>query len=163
MLSKKGAQVRIAAIGGTFDTLHPGHKEYIQLAFEYADRVIIYVNSDDYVTPKKSYEVLKFGQRVYQLKNYISSLGISKDFYEIRQLTELKCVEYDYLNEKIDLAIITPEYYHLLRRLNQQRLDAGKNPVMIIVKERTRDTNNSDISSSAIRHALLEKTQGSLN
>ena len=144
---------KTATIGGTFDALHAGHQEYIRLAFEYADRVFIYVNSDEYARPQKCYEVQPLALRISQLRAYLRNLGISDSTYEIRRLNALKELEQDFQNEEIHLAVVVPEYYPLVQNLNQLRIQNNQKPVLILVKERTRDSQNGDISSSAIHLA----------
>jgi len=150
-----GARERIATIGGTFGILHEGHKEYIQLAFEYVDRVLIYVNSDEYTNGKKHYSVHPFEHRVDQLKAFIKQIGC-ENRCEIHRLNNLKELETDYLEtedlkEKIYMAIVSPEYYDFFLRLNNAREARGMNSILILVKPRKRD-NGNDISSSLIRH-----------
>lgn len=163
MFRGNGHQKLIVTIGGTFDTLHKGHKEYIRLAFEYADRVLIYVNSNEYVKPKKSYDVRPYRLRVKRLKNFISKIGISEERYEIRQLNTVAQVKNDYLKEDIHIAIVIPEYYAMFRRINQQRMAKGKQGILILVKERTRDHKNGDLSSTEIHRRLIARRQNSSN
>jgi len=149
-------QERVATGGGTFDTLHLGHQEYIRTVFEYADQVLLYVSSDEYAKAKKVYEVRPYHLRVRRLESFIiNKLGINRDRYEIRQLNTLAQVKNDLLKEDIHIALVVPEYYALLRRINQERMDHGKKGILILVKQRTRDHNNGDLSSTAIHRRFI--------
>jgi len=159
-----GYPERIVTGGGTFDTLHAGHQEYIRTVFEYAGRVLLYVSSDKYAKAKKVYEVRPYHLRVKRLEKFIiNKLGITRDRYEIRQLNTLAQIKNDFLNEDIHIALIVPEYYALLRRINKERMDHGKKGILILVKERTRDHKNGDLSSTAIHRRLLEQLRHSSN
>ncbi len=159
-----GYPERIVTGGGTFDTLHLGHQQYLRTAFEYADRVVLYVSSDKYAKAKKVYEVRPYHLRVKRLEKFIiNKLGITQDRYEIRQLNTLAQIKDDLLNEDIHIALVVPEYYALLRRINKARMDHGKKGILILVKERTRDQKNGDLSSTAIHHSLIEQRRYSSN
>lgn len=152
------ASERIVTGGGTFDTLHAGHQEYIRTVFEYAGRVLLYVSSDEYAKAKKVYQVKPYHLRVKRLENFIiNKLRVNRDRYEIRQLNTLAQIKNDLLNEDIHIALVVPEYYALLRRINKARMDRGKKGVLILVKERTRDYKNGDLSSTAIHQRLIKR------
>jgi pantetheine-phosphate adenylyltransferase len=159
---ENGYQVRVATGGGTFDTLHLGHQHYLRTAFEHADRVVLYVSSDEYAKAKKVYEVRPYHLRVRRLESFIiNKLRINRDRYEIRQLSTLAQVKNDLLKEDIHIALVVPEYYALLRRINKERMDNGKKGILILVKERTRDHKNGDLSSTAIHQSLVKRPQNS--
>lgn len=163
-----GYPERIVTVGGTFDTLHPGHKDYIQLAFEHADRVLIYVNSDEYINGKKLYSVLSYEARVAELMNFIREIEC-ENRCEIRCLHKLEELEIDYLENdnlrnKIYMAIVSPEYYDFFLKINNIREARGMKSFLILVKLRKRDDWNEDISSSLIRHRTILKNHSiSLN
>jgi pantetheine-phosphate adenylyltransferase len=151
-------QERIATIGGTFDTLHTGHKEYIRLAFEYADRVIIYVTSDEYVNGKKKYSVRPYASRVEELEYFIQSIECDNR-YQIRCLHNQDELINDYLKrpdlkEKIYMAIVSPEYYDFFLELNRLREAQGLKSFLILVKPRSYNPLNNDISSYEVRKRL---------
>ncbi len=155
MFSGNG-QERIATIGGTFDVLHIGHKEYIRLAFEYADRVLIYVNSDKYTNGKKHYSVRSYEYRVTRLTNFIREIGC-ENRYEIRCLHRLEQLEADYLEtdglrDKIFMAIVSPDYYDFFLNINRIREARRMKSFLILVKLRKLDNENKDISSSLIHN-----------
>ncbi|MGH7494109.1 MAG: adenylyltransferase/cytidyltransferase family protein [bacterium] len=154
---------RIATSGGTFDTLHSGHKEYLCLAFDFAERVRIYVTSDNYVKSKKNYKALPYHTRVKKLKKLLNTLGVDKNRYEIRQLESIAQVKNELFHDDIYVAIVVPEYYALLRHVNKKRLDNGKNRILILVKERTRDHNHGDLSSTVIRRTLKRRSECTSN
>lgn len=154
-------QELIVTIGGTFDTLHKGHKEYVRLAFQFADRVLIYVSSDEYVHEKKDYIVRPYETRVKRLKDFIEEIR-SAHRCEIRCLHKLEELESDYLENKdirnnIYMAVVPPEYYDFFLNLNYTREARGMQPFLILVKLRKRDFKNGDFSSSAIRYHGAEK------
>ena len=152
----------IATIGGTFDTLHPGHKEYIQLAFEWVERVLIYVSSDEYCNGKKKYKVRPFELRVKELEEFIKTLGCEKR-YEICRLNTHEQLMADYfdnpnLHERIHIAIVSPEYYDFFHAINCERKERGMRTFLILVKERKcNGENNKEYSSTKIRKHAYSK------
>jgi pantetheine-phosphate adenylyltransferase len=152
---------RVATIGGTFDTLHAGHKDYIRLAFEYAERVVIYLNSDEYSNGRKHYSVRPYEFRAEQLKTFIQELG-GENRYEIRRLYSFpEDVKNDYLNDSdlkdnANIAIVSPEYYNYFLEINSERQARYMSSILILVKPRKLDKNNKDISSSVIRELISE-------
>ena len=148
---RNGFSERIITSGGTFDTLHAGHKEYLRLAFEYGDRILLYVTSDGFIKAKKRYKVRSYTIRVKSLQDYIDKIPKSKDRYEIRQLNSLAQLKNDLLNEDVFIALVVPEYYSIFRRINRNKLEKLNRIMLLLVKERTRERNNYDLSSTALR------------
>lgn len=160
--------MRIATIGGTFDTLHQGHKDYIQLAFDLAHYVIIYMKTDAYVNGKKSYQVRPYQERYEKLAEFVRQIGV-EDKYEIRPHDNTDDFAGDYLNEftRHDvhyMAIVSPEYYEKFLVINRLRESKGMSSILLLVKPRFRE-DNIDLSSSAIRFLERESilTVSSLN
>src|ERR1700730_6805024 len=50
----------IATIGGTFQAMHLGHRQYLKLALRLADIVHISLTSDHYASTLKNYPVASF-------------------------------------------------------------------------------------------------------
>lgn len=153
--------MRIATLGGTFDTLHHGHKDYIQLAFEFAQYVIIYIKTDAYVNGKKSYQVRPYQERYEKLAEFVKQIGCQTKC-EIRPHGNTDDFVTDYLNEftqrdVLYIAMVSPEYYEKFLAINRLRESKGMSSILLIVKSRLRDGNN-DLSSSAVRCLGLEAT-----
>lgn len=156
---RNGEVEHIATIGGTFDVLHLGHKEYIRLAFENADRVLIFVTSDDYSDHDKLYSVRPYSFRVQQVISFVRDIGC-ENRCEIRCLNSLQQLEIDFievddLRKNIKMAIVSPEYYNLFLRINYLREQLGMRSFLILVKPRKRDKKNSDISSSVLQEYII--------
>ncbi len=66
----------LAALGGTFAKLHVGHMALLLTAFQNAEKVIIGVTSDNYLStfPKK-HPVPPYDERVAELKQFLRSQG----------------------------------------------------------------------------------------
>ncbi len=162
MSLKNGHQERIVTIGGTFDTLHTGHKEYIRLAFEYADRVIIYVTSDEYINGKKSYDVRPYNYRVEKLEHFIQVIQEeikSEKPYRILCLHNQDELITNYLEkpdlkENLYMAVVSPEYYEFFLKINQAREAQGMKSFLMLVKPRSYNPANNDISSLEVRKIL---------
>ncbi len=149
---------RIATIGGTFDTLHAGHKEYIQLAFEFADRVWIYVSSDEFASGQKKYPVQPYEIRLEKLLEHLHQT-VEHGRYQIRRLHGLGELQKDYLEaaelrDKIYAAIVSPEYYDYFQNLNCLREIRGLRSFLTVVKRRTLTKDKHDLSSYEVRKRL---------
>ncbi len=168
--SKKWVGERIVTIGGTFDELHRGHKEYIRLAFEFATRVIIYVNSnqfnsDQFTNGKKKYLAHPYAHRLEKLREFLQEIeqemeeenALHRKYCQIKELNHVDDVKKDYLEnpelQEVYMAIVSPEYYHSFVELNRARAARGLPSFLILVKHRTRDL-QQDISSTLIREVL---------
>jgi len=55
--------MKIAVISGGFDPLHSGHLSYIEAAAEYGDKLIVCLNSDEWLIQKKGKYFLPFIER----------------------------------------------------------------------------------------------------
>lgn len=148
----------IATIGGTFDTLHAGHKEYIRIAFDFAEHVRIYVSADEFAHGYKKYAVRPYEARVERLSDYLQQ-NYEARRYQIRRLRSLDDLREDFLEtpglrELLRLAIITPEYYDFFQELNRQREARGIKSFLTLIKQRTLTRDRRDLSSFEVRKRL---------
>lgn len=155
-----GNSKRIATIGGTFDVLHHGHKEYIKLAFDFSDYLIIFVSTDKYLKGKKKYSVKPYKDRLKKLMEFIHQLGY-QNRYEVRKHKRKNDFKKIYLQtftkkNTMYMAIVSPEYYKRFIKINRAREKKGMNSILLIVKPRLYENLSNgkrvDISSTAIRN-----------
>jgi len=148
---------RIATIGGTFDALHRGHQEYIKKAFADADYTVIYLSTNEYLQYRKTknYQVKPYEERYQRLENFVKQLGC-ENRCEIRPHNKEDDFSVAYLNEFTQpdthyMALVSPEYESRFSEIDQLRKAKGLPKIEIVVKQRFRDQNNTDLSSGAIR------------
>ena len=61
----------VVAIGGTFDHLHLGHESLILRAFQYGERVIIGVTSDEFLRRSEKSGIQRLEIRLDKLKDFL--------------------------------------------------------------------------------------------
>jgi cytidyltransferase-like protein len=161
MIRKSGSKERIATVGGTFDTLHQGHKEYIKLALDFSDYTIIYLSTNEYLNGKihgkKAYQVRPYKERFSRLAEFVEQINCQYKC-EIRPHDKEDDFLVAYLNEftrhdALYIAMVSPEYYEKFFEINQLRENIGLNSILLFVKPRLR-TGNNDLSSGTIRSRL---------
>lgn len=54
----------VVAASGGFDPLHVGHVEYLEAARKLGDRLVVIVNSDDFLKRKKGYAFMPLSERM---------------------------------------------------------------------------------------------------
>jgi len=138
-------------IGGTFNEIHQGHKDYIKMAFEYGDKVNIFLSSDSYAKICKSYPVDPYQVRKQRLEKYLHEIN-GKDRYFIHELNSEHSLIQFCLKNEIDMAIIISEYYSLFERINRNREYLGKSPILLLVKQRTKTFEGFDINSTLLKN-----------
>lgn len=57
------AEEKLVLVTGGFDPIHSGHIEYFEEAKKLGDRLIVGVNSDDWLTRKKGKPFMPFAER----------------------------------------------------------------------------------------------------
>ena len=55
--------MKIAVVSGGFDPIHSGHIAYLKSAAKYADKLIVCLNSDEWLMKKKGQYFLPFTER----------------------------------------------------------------------------------------------------
>jgi len=147
---------RTAIIGGTFNAMHQGHKDYIKLAFDFADKVIVLLTTDKYAQSCKKYPVTPYETRKNCLENYIFEINGSKPHQICEMDSECSLIRYCIEND-ITMAIIIPEYYSLFQKINHIREDEGAHPLLLIIKERTKTAEGFCISSTLINNLTCDQ------
>ncbi len=71
--------MKIAVVSGGFDPIHSGHISYLNSALAEADKLIVCLNSDEWLKEKKSKFFLPFTERKIILEN-LSSVDLVLDF-----------------------------------------------------------------------------------
>ena len=55
--------MKIVVVSGGFDPIHSGHIEYFKSAKEYGDKLIVALNSDNWLEKKKGKFFMPFSER----------------------------------------------------------------------------------------------------
>jgi cytidyltransferase-like protein len=144
---------KIVTCGGTFNNLHAGHKEYLDLACEFGDKLIICVSSDSHAKTIKDYAPKPYEKRIEHIQNYLSEQTeiLSVQFMPIISQSVLTNDYVSGLLDKTRLTVITPEYLDWMQDINQRRKDIRLPELLILIKPRTIDKEiGNDISSTRI-------------
>ncbi len=84
--------MKIIVVSGGFDPIHSGHIEYIKSAKEYGDKLIVALNSDDWLINKKGKYFMPFNEREIILKN-ISFVDDVVDFKDDQHGSAINALE----------------------------------------------------------------------
>ncbi len=93
----------IAVVSGGFDPLHSGHIEYFKAAKTHGDKLIVALNSDDWLNKKKGKYFMTFLERkaiISNLKMVDDVIGFDDDKFGSASLALLK-IKKMYPNENI--------------------------------------------------------------
>jgi pantetheine-phosphate adenylyltransferase len=138
-----------AALGGTFDPIHDGHRALFRRAFGLGD-VTVGLTSDDLARETRHVErhVRPFAERRETLRAELAALAdeYGREF-EIRRLEEPTGIAVD---GPFDHLIVSPETKPGGDRVNEQRRAAGRDALDIHVVPHVRAADGGIISSTRI-------------
>lgn len=146
----------LSAIGGTFDKLHRGHREFLQFALDLSSKIILGLTSDTYIAKYKSGLGIEiYENRKQELEKYLESLGLSGRV-KIIPLDDHAgpAVTAEYA---LDSLIVTQGTYKAAEGINKERIGLGllPLPVEIFTLVLTKD-GKTPISSTFIREKILK-------
>ena len=147
------AYMRIC-IGGTFNTLHKGHRVLLDKAFEKAGKngtVYIGLSEGDLVKKKKYLKPLT--ERKKALEDYLLSKGYDKQSMIIPIHNKYGIT----LDEDFDLIIISPETKKIAEEINAKRKSMGKKPILIELVPYVLAKDNKPISSTRILNKEIDR------
>ncbi len=164
MPARKGRKrYAVVATGGTFDTIHRGHRALLDAAFDASEKVIIGLTSDAMLAgkgevgrganKKKGHAVHSYAERLAGLQEYIrrSHPGSA---YMISGLDD------DFgpavLTGEVEALVASEETACKADKLNGMRLSRGLGPVETVVVGMVAAHDGGRISSSRIRNGEID-------
>lgn len=154
-----------AAVAGTFDVLHDGHRALLRRAFEVGDSVVVGITSDEMASSGRDVSVPMHIRRG-ELERYLSTLGDCQIF-EIDDMYGP-----DEVMDDVDVLVVSEETLNNGRILNERRVARGVKPLELSVVPLVMSDDGSKISSSSILHgeygrsghrSVMDIAVGSLN
>jgi cytidyltransferase-like protein len=140
---------RTGTIGGTFQAMHLGHRQYLSLALRLADTIHIFLTSDRYASTHKEYPVASFDVRSKEIWSFLASIGIT-DRIIIHELSSFDQLEKFMTTTALDVALVEPQYLDLFQSFNCIRSQSKMDEFCIVLKPRTK-VDGLDISSTALQ------------
>lgn len=114
-------------VGGTFNTVHRGHRAILDKAFQVADFVIVGITSDEMAKGRKDV-VVPLEERRARLESYLRTKG---DNWSVSVIDRPS----GRVDERTDITalIISPETRPSAEGINRDRVARGLNPLHLIV------------------------------
>lgn len=163
------SKFNLVAIGGTFDRLHAGHRHFIKQAFEFGDRVLIGLTSQDYADRKikrlshlgrrsrpnvgDSPEVEGFGKRRKKLEEFLSKEKLLKHA-EIVKIDDLYGSSAD--EAELEAIVVTKDSLSGALLINKKRRKKGLPELKIIKIKLLNAQDEIKISSTRIRQGEID-------
>ncbi|MDG6906889.1 MAG: pantetheine-phosphate adenylyltransferase [Nitrososphaerota archaeon] len=147
---------RNAALGGTFDQIHKGHKALLERAFQTSESVVIGLTSDNFVAEEGKKIHHDFDFRKSQLINYLGKHYPGRRF----QITKLESrFGAGIFTNGIDAIVVSAETLPAVKSANDKRMQSGLEPMKVEVVSMIPAYDGLKISSTRIRAGEID-TEG---
>lgn len=145
-----------AALGGTFDKLHKGHKAFLMKAFEIGKYVYIGLSTDEFVEKSgKNHKVATYNERRVELEAFLRGRGVL-DRAEIFPLQDPYGVTIS--RRCLEAIVVSRETESRAHEINLMREAKGFRPLSIIVVETVLAENGISISTTRIRRKEIDRS-----
>ncbi len=144
-----------AAIGGTFDRLHKGHKTLLRRAFELSKKVLIGLTTQEMVQHKPDWEIItSYETRKSELEKWLDSESYNGR-YTIRSLSD-KFGPAITMPE-LQLIVVSEETCPVAKEINEIRRDQKLPLLHIAVLTMVKGEDRISISSTRIRAGIIDR------
>ncbi len=140
-------------VGGTFDSLHDGHKAILSKAFEIGNRVLIGIVSNHTGLEKDSSEIMSLEKRLEELKKYLRRMDwINRAEFE-KISDSIGPADED---EELEAIVVTKETHQGAERINEIRSEKGLSDLEIVEIPLVLADDGEPISSVRIRSGEID-------
>lgn len=146
-------------LGGTFDHLHKGHKQFVEFALSLSEKLIIGLTSDEYIKRSKSdgeisnFESLEIRKKT--LENFLHDKN-AEDRVEIIKIEDAFGVAVS-SQYNFDAIIVVEKTLAGGKKVNEKRKELGLEPLEIIIAPSGKGEDGNVISSSRIRNGETDR------
>ncbi len=145
---------KTAAVGGTFDEFHKGHRTLLMRAFEIADCVLIGLSSDSFVKRMgKKHKTETYSRRLSDLTDFLRERGL----FERAEIVSLNDPYGVMLTSKqVEALVVSKETEKIALEIQSKRKEAGL-PLQIVTIEMVPSDNHVPISTTRIRQGRIDR------
>jgi pantetheine-phosphate adenylyltransferase len=155
MVSRRELHVKVAAVGGTFDLLHKGHRELLETAFEIGDKVVVGLSDDNFVKKlHKPHRVENYATRELELREYLEKRGFLSRA-EILPLSDRYGPSIN--NGEIEALVVSKRSEAVTSKINELRRSKGLKPLEIISIDMVLAQDTVPISTTRIRRGRIDR------
>lgn len=148
-------KVSFAAVGGTFDRLHEGHKALLAKAFRTASRVIIGLTTEKMLSDKEYSRIIEpFDVREKNLKNFLKQHNLLSRARIVR-LNNVAGPTIE--NKEIECVVVSRETLSGAREINLLRKKKGLKALKIVLCKFVKAEDGKHISSTRVRSGALDR------
>jgi len=145
-------------VGGTLETLHRGHRVFLQKTFSLDGKIYIGLTSDKMAFETKGRKVLDFETREKNLRTYV------EERFNIK--AKIEKIEDKFgptLEEDFDYIVVSSESRKTALEINEERQKINKKEIEIVEIELVLAEDGKPISSSRIIAGEIDKEGNLVN
>lgn len=145
----------LAAVGGTFDVFHLGHRGLLSRAFDVGEHVLIGVTSDALAARlEKSHPVQPVSTRVNAVRRFLRQKGWTpRATISVLQDSFGPAA----IREDLTAIVVTNDSLASARRLNELRRERGLAPLRIYRARLLKAESGGPISSTLVRKGQIDR------
>lgn len=142
-------------IGGTFDRLHVGHRQFLKGAFDLSSKVTIGLTVESFVGNKVLGSIIqKYSERKYHLEEFLKESG----YGDRAEIIPIDDIYGNALAEKnIDAIFVTEAGYENALTINRDRKKLGFSTLVIVKLPLLKDECLKVVSSTRIRTGEIDE------
>ena len=141
-------------IGGTFDGLHKGHREFIRKAFELGDRVLLCLTSDEMAGRKPGSEK---AESYVKRKNKVEGFLREHDWLKRAEIIKIEDPFSEGMRPQLTYIVVSKETRKNAEKINNMREKSGLKPLGIIEMKWILADDGKPISDSRIRNGEIDE------
>lgn len=147
-----GKPFRKAIVGGSFDRLHRGHKELLELACSVANSLIVGLADGPLIQSKPMAQSIRpYEEREKELRSFLETKGVPFEIVKIfDQIGPADSIE------DADVIVVSTESYEGALKVNERRKSKGLKELKIVVLPIVYAEDGKPISSSRIRMGEID-------
>ncbi len=143
-----------AAVGGTFDQIHLGHKALLERAFQTSEFVVIGLTSDKFASEEGKKIEHDFEFRKRQLTEYLNSMFPGREY--VIHMLEARFGA-GIFTKDIEAIIVSQETEPNVQSANSKRVEAGLPEMKVEVVPLVTAHDGTKISSTRIRAGEIDR------